>query len=61
VGCWVAKQLGRSGGDGPGERDMVGASLLGCEAQRAKLNEPAAKKKKGERGESEAGPAIALG
>jgi hypothetical protein len=45
VGCWAVKQLGRSGGDGPSEREMVGAGLLGCEAERAKLNGPATKKK----------------
>jgi hypothetical protein len=55
------EQLGRAGGDGSGEREMADACLLGCEAQQAKLNGPAAKKKKGGRGESEAGPAATLG
>jgi hypothetical protein len=32
VGYWAAKQLGRSGGDEPGEREMASAGLLGCEA-----------------------------
>jgi hypothetical protein len=54
---WAAKQLGRSGGDGPGEREreMVDAGLLGCEAQRAKLNGPAAKKRKVGEGEMKLG------
>jgi hypothetical protein len=44
VGCEVAGSLGwRWAGR---EREMADAGLLGCEAQRAKLNGPAANKRK---------------